>query len=300
MNARRNAVVLIVLMILFFSTVAGRAGWWQVEQQCQILDIPSEPVYKVSLDMIPDGEFEDYGNSTMLEIGGLWKLPYLRDILWGDIDTRFELDSVFFMNSVSLDLPGQVAGIYLNSGWTTRMVDGTSWQARVRPGLYSDMTMIGGEDFFMPFSLAFIKSFSPDMSGILGVEVRSGFERTLMPLVGIEYEFGGAARLEARIPKSKLEYFLSTRWTTHLGLEWRNRSFRVHEDVLGDPDMLTLDDFVGWWGLTYRASDELHLFADFGRSFSRSIEFSGNDPGADSHVDIGSGVFARFALGGPF
>ncbi len=300
MKTSGTELILIFLTILLFMTAPARAEWWQVEEHCQILDVPSEPVYKVSYAVIPESSFDGYGDSASMEIAGLWKLSYLRDILWGDIDSRLVIDSVYFVKRTALDLPHQAMGIYLDSGWTIRMVDGTSWQARVRPGIYSDMTRISGEDFFMPFSLAFIKSFNRDLSGILGVEVRPGFERTFMPHAGIEWEFGGIARLEAGVPESRLEYFLSSRWTTHLGLEWRNRSFRTHEDVLGDPDMMTLDDFAGWWGLTYRASDEMHLFADFGWLFGRSVEFSGHETDADSQVDIGSAAFARIALGGPF
>ncbi len=291
---------LIILTIMSLMTAPARAGWWQVEQHCQILDVPSEPVYKVSCAVIPESSFDDYGDSASMEIEGLWKLPYLRDILWGDIDSRLVIDSVYFVKRTALDLPHQAMGIYLDSGWTVRMIDGTSWQARVRPGIFSDMTGIGSGDLFMPFSLAFIKSFNQDLSAMLGVEVRPGFERALMPQAGIEWEFGGSARLEAGVPESRLEYFLSSRWTTHLGLEWRNRSFRIHEDVSGDPDMLTLDDFAGWWGLTYRVSDEMHLFADYGWLFGRSVEFSGHETGAESDVDISSTAFARIALGGPF
>lgn len=300
MNSRLIAAAVTVFCFFCMAQDEVRADWWEVSHQCQILDVPSEPLYKVYFSTIPPNDFDDYGDAALIELGGLWKLRYFRDVLWGDMDSRLDFQSVLPLGDTALSLPDQLVAFYLDAGWTRRMVGGRAWQIRARPGLYSDLTNPAANDFFVPLSGAYIRTFNPSMSGILGVEIRPGFERTLMPIMGIECELGGAARVEARVPKSRIEYFLSSRWTTHLGLEWRNRSFRVHEDVAGDPDLITLEDFLAWWGLTYRVSDEIHVFADFGRAFGRSIEFSGQASGADDRVNIGSGAFGRVALGGPF
>jgi len=257
-------------------------------------------VYHVSLGYVPESRFEGYGKSALLELEGDWMLAYLTDVARGDIDFNFRVRSTLFLDSAELQLPDQVAKIAIDAGWIWRYQNGMAIQFRAVPGIYSDLEEIDTDIFFVPFSCSLIRTFNRQLSGIVGAELRPGFEREIMPIIGLEWEINDALRLEARLPESRFIYFVSPNWTTYLGFDWQNTSFRLSESESYDRDLVTIEDFRTCWGLTHWISDQLHLTGEVGHVFDRNIEFKGSADGPDSEIDIESGMFVRFGLGGPF
>ena len=293
-----------ILTLASMPIVLQAAAWPETtETQCQILDQSLDPLYEVNLAYVAESRFEEYGESALLEIDADWSLAYFRNILKGDIDLDLDLGCSMFVNSADLQLPDQVVAVVIDTGWTWRYVDGRAFQLRVMPGIYSDFEEVDGDMFSMPLSGAMIKSFNPRLSGILGLQYRPGFERKVMPVVGVDWEMADYLRLEAGLPESRLAYFAGRDWTTYLGLDWRSTSFALREKGSFNRKQITLEDFRIYWGLTYRVSDELYVKGELGRAVSRSIQFKEvqeEDPNILDEIDIGSATFVRFGLTGPF
>jgi len=276
---------------------------WPSEEDswpCQILDTMPEPVYRIGLGYVPESRFKGYGKTDFLEIDGDWAFAYYRDVFCGDIDLNLRFDAMVLFGSAGLQLPDQVGKIALDAGWTWRSREGTAAQIRLLPGLYSDLEEIDAEAFSLPFSLALIRAFNPCLSGIAGVEIRPDFDRIVMPLVGIEWEIWEAVRLEARLPESRLVYFVTQDWSTYLGFEWQSMSYALRKQGWYDRKLITFEDFRIWWGLAHFISDELQLIGEVGSTFERSVEFEGEILDLDNDVHISKATFVRFALSGPF
>lgn len=295
----KKLIVLLVMCIWSVSAFAGKAtvGRGVVDQ---ILDVPFEPVYRLSLGYIPSSPVEGFGDVSMTEFDGRWAFAHFWDILFGDIDLGVRLKSTFISNSsIGLDLPGQVAKVALDAGWTGRFGDGVSVQARIYPGIYSDLRDLSSEGLYMPFSVAMIKSFDSKLSGVIGVEIRPDFHQQLMPLLGVAWMINERTRLDARIPESRLVYYLGRGWSTHAGFRWENTSYSVHRNELG-ANQLTIEDFRFFLGTTFRLSDNLQFGGDVGRVVGRSFEYQNTTAAAKSDFDAEAATFVRFTLGGPF
>lgn len=304
----KTALVYVVLVVLWALPASCAMGaMWSPEETsayCQILDVPSEPIYQVSLAYIPESRFngqaKEYGKSAFLEINAAWDFAYFRDIALGDVDLNLRMGSILFLDSAGLQLPDQVAKIALDAGWTWRYPQGMALQVRAMPGIYSDIEAVNTDIIFMPVSCSVVRSFNPQLSGIAGLELRLGFDRKIMPIIGVEWEINDMMRLKARLPESRFIYFIDRDWSTHLGLDWQNTSFSLREKSSYDRKRLTVEDFRGYWGLTRRISDQLQFTGELGWVFDRSVEFKKEVNGQDSDIDIDSTMFVRFALGGPF
>jgi hypothetical protein len=250
-------------------------------------------VYRVSLAVIPESRFEGYGDSPAMEIDGDWHCAYFRGVIYGDLDVSFRLRSMVFPDSVGLGLPDQLAAFALDAGWTFRRADGLAFQVRGRPGLYSDLEGSVSDMFHVPFSLAAIRSFDERLSGIIGLDVRPGFEMPVMPRLGLAWEVFDTVRLEAGLPAGKLTWLVAADWSTHLAFEWRNTSF----DLEDDHDQITVEDFRASWGLTRRLYEDLYLGGELGYVFERSVEFGEE---FTEEVEVEDRMVFRFGLNGPF
>ena len=276
----------------------GAAAWPQDRKAgyCQILDDTSDPLYRVRLGYVSESRFENSGKSASLELDADWEVAYFRDVLWGNLDMSLRLDTLMFLDSADINLPDLVTAAAFDAGWTFRSGGALGVQARVMPGVYSDLESLDGEAVAMPFSLAAIHAFNPSLSGMLGAEIRPGFERSVMPLVGVVWEIADNLRLDARLPESRFEYFITPDWSTYLGFAWRNTTF----DLDDEHDAITVEDFEFGGGVTLRASDQVDFIAELGTRFSRSVEYDKVARNEESEIDVENAVFVRVGLGGPF
>ena len=142
---------------------------------CQVLDDVTEPVYEIGMTYVPASQFGDEGDSAFLEFDTDWEFAYFRNVLWGEMDLHLKVRNIMFMGSARIDLPDEVAMLALDVGWTARYRNGVSLQLRATPGYYCDLEQIGPDGLFVPFSCSLIRAFTPEVSGIVGAEVRFGF-----------------------------------------------------------------------------------------------------------------------------
>lgn len=265
---------------------------------CQILDRESA-LYGIGLGFLPKREFEGYERNAFLEVDGDWAVAYFHDVYYGDIDVALRLRATLIMDSAGLRLPNQVVEISADAAWAVRTMRGTSFQTRIRPGVYSDLEELGADALYVPFSLAVIQSFVPDMSGIAGVEVRTGFDRTFIPLIGIAWQPAETFRLEAGVPESRLEWFVDPFWSVYTGFEWLNSSYRLREESGLNRRQITLEDYRAYAGLSYALSHDVRLSCEMGAVFDRSVKFERTSGDLDRNVDISDGFFVHFGVACP-
>jgi hypothetical protein len=296
-NSRRFSVV-IGLAILAAASAASGAAWpgGGAAPRCRILDDTTSPLYRFRLGYTPDSRFEERGKSPMLELDAEWEIAYFRDVLWGDLDVRTRLDTLQFLGSADIALPDLLMVLALETGWTYRSGDAWGLRTRLMPGLYNDLKSFDGGAFAVPFSMEYIHAFNPDLSGVIGAAFRPGFERTVMPCVGVVLGVGDVLRIDARLPEGRLEWFFARDWSAHLGFRWRNLTY----DLDDAHEAITVEDFEFGGGLTVRASDQTAFTAELGTRFGRSVEYDTTAPKEPVEYDVEDAVFLRVGLVGPF
>ena len=263
---------------------------------CQILDKPLDHAYEVGCSFIPNSSFGGYGKSETLELDGDWPFGIIKDFGGGDIDFGLMIRDSFFLGSAGLGLPSQLGEVVLDSGFTLRGSNGTAVQLRLQPGLYTDFQNTRGDSFKIPVEPLLVHAFDPDFSGMLGLQVRPGFDRVLMPVVGVAWKINDDLRLDAGVPHSRFQWTIVPDIKTYVGFDWENTSYALAASD-GHGDQVTLEDFRVYWGMQTVVSDTLQFSGEIGNVFKRSIEF---DQFPSGRIDVGSSVYVRFAVGAPF
>jgi len=297
---RDRAYLLIAVAAAALAMQAAADDYTVEPPYCQILDGTRTPVYRVALGYTTAERFEGYDRSGLLELDADWQGAYFRDILWGNIDTAFGLRTALILDSVGLQLPDQLVGLWLRGRWTLRTIEGTAFRVGARPGLYSDAEELSGDGLYVPFHLAAIQSFSPELSGIVGVEVRPGFDREFFPIAALAWQPSPLVRVEVGVPESRLEWSVAQYWTAHAGFLWNNETFALREKGDYDRQSITVEDYTGSVGVSYAVSDSVSIRFDLGRRWHRSVSFEKPADGLAQDVDIDEGTFVRLAAVGPF
>ena len=143
MGTRRTSVksIVLVLVALMAAGVVSAAEWPGDRGErpyCQILDNPSEPLYRIRLGYVSESDVEDGGSTSLIELEADWEFAYFRNVMRGDVDCDLMLDTVLFMDSAGIDLPNQATVLALDAGWVARS-GGTAFALRTQPGVYSDL-----------------------------------------------------------------------------------------------------------------------------------------------------------------
>ena len=295
----RRTMVMLLALLMATSVYAGKDAKNQRSTVCQIVDVPFDPVVELSGSFIQSSALENNGDVSMTEIGGHWAFAHFWDVLFGDVDVMLRLNSTILSESAGADLPSQLSRVAIDAGWTGRFSDGYSLQARILPGIYNDFREFGGDALYMPVSLAVIKAFDSKLSGIFGVEVRPGFDQQIMPLIGVGCMLNDRTRLDARLPESRIVYYLGRGWSTHAGFIWQNMSYGIHPDDAG-VNQMTVEDVRLFCGTTFRLSDNLQLSGEVGRVLGRTIAYENTDNNAGGKFDLEDAMLVRFTFGGPF
>jgi len=264
---------------------------------CQIVDKPLDHLYEVGLSYVPESRFVGYGKSDVLQLDVDWAFGYIKDFGGGEMDFNLVIQDIMFLDSAGLDLPNQLGNVVVDSGFTLRNNSGTSVRIRLKPGLYTDLDEIDTDSFHLPVSFALIRAFTPDFSGEVGLDVRPGFHRLFMPILGVAWKINEDMRLDAGLPHSKFQAAITPELKTYLAFDWENTSFQLAESAEGDENRITLEDMQVYWGMQFKSSDTLQFKGELGNVFNRSVEFDRN---ADSKIDIQNSLFVRFAVGAPF
>lgn len=276
------------MLVCFICLALRTAG---AVERCQILDNLYEPIYRVNAGLIPRSRVQGRGSTTVAELDADWEMGFIRNVFRGEMDIHARTRNSFFIGSGDIDLPSQTTSLALDAGWTLRYGQGKAFQLRAVPGLYGDSNSLDGRGFYVPFSLALIRAFHPDLSGVAGLEVRPGFYRTLMPIIGFKWEPFPWLGIEPRLPHSRITVFATPEWSAYAAFEWRSRTYALSDARR----KIALQDFRTYGGLAHRLSDRMELSLEVGRVFGREAKFR-----RGGGYDIEPVVFARVGFGGPF
>lgn len=275
--------------------------------KCQILDHHDNPLYEFGFRWTPAadvGENGKYGSTSLIKIYGLMDGGYYRDILDGDIHLSFYGGAILPSGRTDLHIPRQLVDINANIEWTYRTLSATAFQATFKPGIYSDLEVFSSSALFMPFSMAVIQSFSDDLSGILGVDIRPSFDLVAMPIVGLVWKASPDVRVEATLPVAKISWDVDELWTAYCGFDWVNKSYDIGEKRglnAGDGGQITIEDFSIYAGAERELNDFISIVGEIGSLFNRSISFSKDvDPSVENDVDVDNSLFLRLAVRGAF
>ncbi len=291
--------------LVVFSLCAGQVlaqdySWDKTAPACQILDKAPTPVYSVELSFIADSEFDGYESTQFAELDAALELGYFYDILQGELDLALEFDGTMPFSSAGLQLPDQLVAFALDAGLTWRYINGLALQVRVAPGVYTDFEEVTISNWNMPISVAGIMSFNSDVSAIAGAQVRFGFEREIMPIVGVVWAAADWVRIEATLPEASAICYFSDVWSANLSWVWDSMTYKIREKGDYDRDKITLESYRTSMGVSYAISDALKLTGDLGIVTGRKVQFAKTPDGMDDSIDISSEAFVRVGVAGPF
>ena len=297
----KTILAYVFLLSLGASQVLAQASsWTAVTTPCQILDGSPDPTYSLGLGYVLDSKFRGYGSCDAFELEGALDLGYFHDVLLGDIDLGLDLDLMLLLGSARLQLPDQLVVLAVDVGWTWRYVDGYALQVRIAPGLYSDAESLSSRTFGMPFSVAGIKSFSPTLSGTVGLQMRPDFDRFFMPIFGLVWAPVEGVRVEATLPEARVLYHLDSRWSAHLGWAWESTTYSILEKGDYDREKLTLESYRTTVGVTHTLAHELRVTGEIGLLSKRDATFESTPVGMDDHISISEELFLRVGMSGSF
>lgn len=295
----KRALVASILLLSFFCATGEARIAWGGGGKCQILDKGPLPLYTLSGTYIEESDFQGGTDTGLFELNASWGCAYFTDVLDGDIDTHFRLGSVFFLQTASLDLPESVSEISFDLAWIRRLQNGMSIVVGLTPGIYSDLEMLDGDGLFMPVRVAGVKTFTPRVSAIAGLEYRAGFDRELLPIIGIEWEPDKMFRIEAGLPESLIRWRPDDIWTVYAKFVWSNISYNLRDRDNDNREQLTLEDYRSLFGLHKMIDDRIGLFFEGGNTYHRSIAFERSNA-TSIELDIDKAKFVRIGLGGYF
>ncbi len=268
-------------------------------QHCQILDETVEPLYSAGLTYLPTSEYAGHGRTGQMELDAGLKIAFFEDVAQGDLDVGARFRGILYPRSANIGLPNQLASLAADITWSWRFHDGFGAQFLAAPGFYWDIEDLSLDMLFVPFSGRIIRTYNRDVSAILGLDIRPGFETLVVPVIGVDWQIHESLRLRARFPESRMTAYFQN-WSVYAGYRWDSQSYRLKEKGPYDRDLFTIEDQRLFLGAVGWMSPDLHVFGEVGRVFDRSVEFGESVPDITSKVNIGSTQFLRFGVGGPF
>ncbi len=238
--------------------------------------------------------FGPYGITDIAEANLDFRLFKFDEFLGGEFDAWISAHLMYFIENPGMDaLPDALIDGGLDIGQTWRFVNGWSTEIRVAPGIYSDVT---APSFSMPTTLNFYFAVNPQLSLQLGGTFRSGWDIPVMPNVGLAWQPVEMFRLEAMLPKSKVELFPGYMISFFGTYEWRNVTYALAEEE-GLPDSLTLDDMLVTAGVALCPFGDYTITGEYGMFISREMSA---DVSENEAFDLSKESFIRVMLKGSF
>jgi hypothetical protein len=278
---------------------AQSSPWREPARHCQILDCADDALYTFGLGYVADADIDGFGHTGLVEWDAHWDLAYFHDVLLGNVDIAIDVGCRMLTNPARLRLPDRLVALAADLEWTWRYVNDTALQVRARPGIYSTLQRVDGSDIYVPFAVVGILRLADSCSAQVGMWMRPGFERVLLPVGGVVWSPIPEIRIEAMLPASRAEVFWSRDWSMHARWAWESETYGMHERGHFRRQTITLEAYRAALGATHRITDEFYVTGELGMASERSIALR-HVRGVVEQVDIDPSVFIRVALAGPF
>jgi hypothetical protein len=261
---------------------------------CQILDRVEEPAWQVHAGLVGSADVEapDGSSFRQQQLRGGGGLYYWRTGL-GDIELAGAYDLTFYDGSGGVDLPDRTAALRLDAGYVWRQWDGSAVKLNLYPGLYSDLRDPGFEDLALPLQVLGIQAFNPQLSGVLGVALYPGFDRSFDPRFGIRWALSDQLSLDLMYPESRLLFRPRDNWDVFAGL--RNEAVAQYQLEEDDPrDSFRYEETRVYVGVNAPVSGVLRAMVRAGWVMNRAVDFGRTQPARD----VEDTYFVQAGVGG--
>jgi hypothetical protein len=260
---------------------------------CQILDRVDSPPWEVHGTYVANAGVSGTGGDDfgILRINGGGGIGYYRTGI-GDFDITGNYEAQFFSGDGGLDLPDLLGAASVKGSYVWRNADGQAYRLSASPGLRSDLREITMDAFYVPFEFMAIQSFSPDVSGQIGVAVYPWLEELFDPRFGIRWAIDETLVLDLMYPESKLVFTPVEGWDLYAGAKVDNTPEWTIDDRR---DHILLDETRAYMGLNHPVAPGLRMMYQVGYVFNRKVDFK--DIQGESDVD--DAIYLSVGLGGP-
>ncbi len=250
--------------------------------------------YNAYLGLVMDSSVGNDDFDTV-EFGGHWELGENRKTAMGDFDFDLNIHGLFFSGSAGIGLPDQLATVVLDIENLFTFRSGLVLETHVKPGLYFDLDDFSSDAVMVPFSLQLVTGLGSSISGTAGLDLRPGFEREIMPILGVRWAINDKTALDLMIPRSLLRIDTNHNWSFWAGYAWENMDYALGDDQSGR-GQITIEDFRLTLGGSCKMRGGMQLSVEYGKLANRSVEYED----ASSEVDVSDEAFIRVGVGGPF
>jgi hypothetical protein len=259
---------------------------------CQILDRVDAPPWEVHGGYLTSADVDEEGGDDfgILGVEGGGGLAYFQTG-YGDIDLTGSYEVQAFTADGGIGLPDHLGAVALNGAYIWRNPDGRAVKVTASPGFRSDLEEMTSEAFYIPISFSVIRSFSPVLSGYIGVAVYPWYEQYFDPRFGIRWAIHESLLLDLMYPESKLSLSPEDGWDMYAGLRINNMPQWTIED---DRESIMIDETRAYVGVNHPVTSELRMMYQVGLVFNRSVDFAKEQE--ESNVD--DAFYVRVGVGG--
>ena len=260
------------LAALWFSLHATVAFAQYDGDYCQLVDRYEEPLWNAYIGYVSEAAGgETIEKLGILEFGGGAGLFYYHTY-FGEFDLKVQVDAISFTGRGTTNMPGLLAAAHADLDYTLKLQDGYSVRLGMAPGVYSHIMHVNGDHVFYPFRLHGIRAFSPNVSGLAGLNFYPGFHRLIDPTVGVRWALSDFLLLDIFYPRTDIVFRPSVNWALRAGVEIdRTSEFRLKRK--DERDSLILDQTRLSLRLDRLLDNDWLLMFELGRIVDRSLEF---------------------------
>lgn len=258
---------------------------------CQILDRVESPPWEVHFGYTAEAEVQNTRDKFgMARLDGGGALGYFRTGI-GDFDIGGSYELIAFSSDGGLDLPDALGSASLNGRYVWRNPEGQAFRLSASPGFRSDMKEITTDALFIPLEFMAIQSFSPEISGQIGVAVFPWYEELFDPRFGIRWAPDESLVLDFMYPESKIVFSPRDGWDLYAGVRVDNTAEWKLDDRR---DHILLDETRAFIGVNQPLSQDVRLMYQAGYVFNREVDFKD----VQGETDVDDALFLRVGIGG--
>lgn len=264
---------------------------------CPLIDGAARPLYGSSLLFTDSTELEGFAATSVYELDAHWDAAYYHGLFGGDLTLAGLLDYTVFSRSGGVGLPDDLLGLAVDLTWTRRDGRGDAQILGLTPGFYSEISGLDLGAVYVPARLAWVRTFQPTLTGVLGMDVRLGYDEPVFPYLGVIWAPAARLRVQAMLPESRLELHLFEDWTFYAGAAWQNRDYHLSDGR----SRITIEDVRVFLGGRRRVTDNLYYGVELGEITNREWAFKrSTNPDLPAGYDVEDALYLRLAVSGPF
>lgn len=276
--------------LVVLAALASVSAWAQGEYPfCQIMDRVDDPAWAAQGSFVVPADVTPVGKSLgIFDLSGGGGIGYFRSDL-GDIDLTGDYDVMLLDGSGGINLPDQLGSLSLTAALTCRNADGQALRLSASPGIYSDLQEAAWKSFYVPFAVEGIQTFSPEVSGVLGLAFFPGFDQFVDPRIGIRWAVNDVLLIDLMYPESRITVAPAEGWELYTGI----KSSQTPEWNLDDGrGSLSMDEMRAYVGVAHPLNEQFRMMYQAGLVFDREIEFAHQSPkyGVDDAVYLTVGI----------